>query len=102
MIGLELTGRQRRRLMAAAHGLKPLVQVGKAGVTDGLIGVLDAALSDHELVKVRFIGHKDERTELSAAMAEGTRSHLVGIIGNTAVLYRESPDPAKRRISPGA
>jgi RNA-binding protein len=88
--------------MAAAHGLKPLIQVGKAGVTDGLIGALDAALSDHELVKVRFIGHKDERTELSAAMVERTRSHLVGIIGNTAVLYRESPDPAKRRISPGA
>jgi RNA-binding protein len=88
--------------MAAAHGLKPLIQVGKAGVTDGLIGALDAALSDHELVKVRFTGHKDERAELSAAMVERTRSHLVGIIGNTAVLYRESHDPAKRRISPGA
>ena len=102
MIGLELTGRQRRRLMAAAHGLKPLVQVGKAGATNGLIGTLDAALSDHELVKVRFTGHKDEKTELSAAMVERTQSHLVGIIGNTAVLYRESPDLAKRRISPGA
>jgi RNA-binding protein len=99
---LELTGRQRRRLMATAHGLKPLVQVGKAGATDGLIGALDAALLDHELVKVRFTGHKEERTKLSAVMAERTRSHLVGIIGNTAVLYRESPDPAKRKISPGA
>ena len=99
---MALTGRQRRRLIAAAHSLKPLVQVGKAGVTEGLIGALDAALSDHELVKVRFTGHKEERTELSSAMAERTRSHLVGIIGNTAVLYRESPDPAKRRISFGA
>jgi RNA-binding protein len=99
---LALKGRQRRRLMAAAHGLKPLVQIGKAGVTDGLISALDAALSDHELVKVRFTRHKEERTELSAAMAERTGSHLVGIIGNTAVLYRESPDPAKRRISPGS
>jgi len=98
----ELTGTQRRQLKRIAHRLKPLVQVGKAGVTDGLIGALDAALSDHELVKVRFTGHKDERTELSAALAERTRSHLVGIIGNTAMLYKESPDPAKRRISPGA
>ena len=87
--------------MAAAHDLKPLVQVGKAGVTNGLIGALEAALSDHELVKIRFTGHKEERTELSAAIADRTRSQLVGIIGNTAVLYRQSPDPAKRKIRPG-
>lgn len=96
----ELSGKERRRLRGLAHGLKPLVHVGKNGVTEGVIDDADRALRDHELVKIRFIHHKEQRKELSQKIAEETRSAVVDTIGNTLVLYRESPDPKKRKIRP--
>lgn len=93
-----LTGRQRRRLRVLAHHLKPLVNVGKNGVTDRLTDAVDNALADHELIKVRFREYKEERKELSTALANRTQSDLVDVIGNVAILYRRSPDPKKRKI----
>jgi RNA-binding protein len=94
----QLTGKERRRLRSLAHGLKPLVHVGKNGVTEGVIDDADRALRDHELVKIRFLNYKEQRKELSEIIAGETRSGIVEIIGNTLLLYRESPDPAKRKI----
>jgi RNA-binding protein len=96
----QLTGKERRRLRGLAHGLKPLVHVGKNGVTKGVIDDADRALRDHELVKIRFLNYKEQRKELSETIAGETRSGIVEIIGNTLILYRESPDPAKRKIRP--
>ena len=96
----ELSGKERRHLRGLAHGLKPLVHVGKNGVTEGVIDDTDRALRDHELVKIRFLDYKDQRQELSQTIAEETRSGIVEIIGNALILYRESPDPAKRKIRP--
>jgi RNA-binding protein len=93
-----LTGSERARLRAMAHGLKPLVQVGREGVTETQIENIDRALEDHELIKVRFLGRKEEKRELSGEISERTGSELVGLIGNVAILYRESLDPSKRRI----
>jgi RNA-binding protein len=95
----QLTGPQRRQLKGLAHDLRPLIQIGKAGATEGLVEALDKALSDHELVKVRFLEHKTERKEISRAIAEKTRSQLVGLIGNVAIFYRENKDPSKRKVS---
>ena len=55
----QLTGKERRRLRGLAHGLKPLVHVGRNGVTDGVIDDADRALRDHELVKIRFLGENE-------------------------------------------
>lgn len=95
----ELTGTQRRQLKRIAHRLKPIVQVGKGGVTESLTGAVDRALADHELIKVRFREYKESRRELSEILAERTRSELVDFIGNVSILYRRSPDPSKRKIS---
>ena len=95
----QLTGPQRRQLKGLAHDLKPIIQIGRAGATEGLVEALDKALSDHELVKVRFLEHKKERKEISRAMAEKTRSHLVDLIGNVAILYRENKDSSKRNAN---
>jgi len=94
----QLTGKERRRLMGLAHGLKPLVHVGKNGVTEGVIDDTDRALNDHELVKIKFLNYKEQRKELSETLAERTGSEIVDIIGNVAILYKQSPDPEKRLI----
>ena len=93
-----LKGSEKKYLRGLAHGLKPLVQVGKKGVTGEVITSVDLALGDHELIKVRFLEFKEEKKALSETIAEKTGSELAGLIGNVAVFFRQHPDPAKRKI----
>lgn len=80
-----------RRLKAAAQRLEPVVRIGKNGITEGTLKGLDQALSDHELVKVKFSDLKDQKKVLAPQLADQTQSTLVTLIGNVAVLYRKKP-----------
>lgn len=93
-----LTSSQRKSLRSQAHHLKPLVLVGKQGLTDTLVKSVDLNLDAHELIKVRFNEHKDEKKEIAAAIAERTESQLAGLIGHVAILYRQHKEPEKRKI----
>jgi RNA-binding protein len=95
----DLSGTQRKYLRGLSHGLAPIVQVGKGGVSEALAARVDAALEEHELIKVRFLEFKKDRKPLSAELARRTRSHLAGVIGNVAVLYREAREPERRRVT---
>ena len=94
----QLTSAQRTRLKSLAHHLDPVVIVGKQGVTDNVIDAAQASLAAHELIKVRFNDFKEEKKTLAPEIAARSEAHLVGIIGHVAILYKEHPDPEKRRI----
>ena len=94
----KLKGSQRKCLRSQAHHLKPLVIIGSRGVTDQLIGSVDLALKDHELIKIKFGEFKEEKKEISEEIAQATKSELVGLIGNIAIFYRQNPEPEKRKI----
>lgn len=89
---MELTSKKRIELRARAHELNPVAQIGKLGVTPESITHIDKALSDHELIKVKFIGFKNTRSELSSDIANATSSTLIDIIGNVAIFYRKNPE----------
>jgi RNA-binding protein len=74
------------------------LHLGKAGVTDAFVASIEQALSDHELIKLKFAAFKDTRKTLAEEIATRTNSELVGIVGHVAVFYRAHPDPAKRRV----
>jgi RNA-binding protein len=95
---MELAGYQRRALRAAAHGLQPLVHVGKDGLADNVLESVREALAAHELIKVRFVDDKERRRELAAELAEAVDAALAGVVGHIAILYRPHPEEAKRRI----
>jgi RNA-binding protein len=95
----ELKSSQRSHLKGLAHGLKPTAQMGKNGLTEAVVQTISRALDDHELIKVKFLSHKEEREELSRLLAERTGSELVTVIGNIAILYRQAPEPGKRQIT---
>ncbi len=92
----ELAGFQRRFLRARANPLKPLVRVGEGGLSEGVIGAVDAALADHELIKVRLQEPEDKRAT-ALSLASSTGSALCGVVGHTVILYR--PDPEEPRIA---
>jgi RNA-binding protein len=88
-----LTGKQRRHLRGLGHDLKPIVQVGKGGVDDGLVAAVVQALDDHELVKIK-VGEaaKLDRHDAAEAIAHRTRSEVAQVLGNTVLLYRAHPE----------
>jgi RNA-binding protein len=88
-----LNGKQRRFLRGLGHHLEAVVQVGKDGLSEGLIGALDVALQQHELVKIKLgesVG--GERRVLAQALAEAGASELVQVLGRTVLLYRRRAD----------
>ncbi len=95
---VSLKGSQRKYLRSQAHHLKPLVIIGAKGVTDQLLGSVDLALTDHELIKVKYGEFKEAKKEISDEIAKATKSELVGLIGNIAIFYRQNPKPEKRKI----
>ena len=88
-----LSGKQRRHLRALGHALRPIVQVGRDGLDDGLVAAVDRALTDHELVKVKLGEGADlDRHEAAADLAARTHSEVAQVLGHTVLLYRPHPD----------
>ena len=84
-----LSGKQKHYLRGLGHHLDPVVHVGKEGISEGLIGAVDAALNQHELIKVRLAESiADDRYTVAGALAEATTSELAQVIGRTMLLYR--------------
>ena len=84
-----LTGAQKRALKSRAQLLEAVIRIGQSGVTDALLQSLDNALSQHELVKVRFADFKEERKSIAPQLAERTSSALIQQVGNVAVFFRK-------------
>jgi len=87
-----MTSKFRAQLRSQAQTISPVVMVGHEGITEGVVSALDAALTDHELVKVRFQDFKEMVRDLSTELAGKTRSTLVSTTGFTAVFYRKNPE----------
>lgn len=94
---IELTSKQRKILEKAAHDLQPVVIVGGAGVTEGVVKMVDTSLACHELIKIKFNEYKEERHELTSDICNETNATLVRIIGNVAILYREAEKEDDRK-----
>jgi RNA-binding protein len=88
-----LSGKQRHHLRALGHELRPIVQIGKGGIDDGVIAAVDQALIDHELVKIKVGDSAEiERDKAADELASRTRSEVAQILGNMLLLYRANPD----------
>lgn len=94
----QLTSTELKKLRGLAHHLNPVVWIGQQGVTDALVKSTAEALLAHELIKVKFVDHKDECDVLAEDLATKTQSALAGVIGHIAILYKEQPEEGKRRI----
>lgn len=91
---MPLTPEQKKQYKSIGHHLKPVLIVADNGLTDGVIAELDRALSDHELIKVKFnILDREERVASIAALCKAGRADLVQSIGKMALVYRKNAQP---------
>jgi RNA-binding protein len=83
-----LTNADKRALKARAQKLEPIVKLGHAGLSEAFLASMDAALTTHELVKMKFTDFKEEKKTLAPQIAERTGSTLLMQVGHVAVFFR--------------
>ena len=93
---MELDSRQRQHLKGLAHHLKPVVHVGKDGITKALLSQIETALLTHELIKVK-LGESAplDRKQAVAELPARTGAAFVQNVGRVLVLYRPHPEEPK-------
>ena len=89
---------QRKKLKALAHHLKPVVNIGKEGVSDGVIYSISEKLEKNELIKIKFSHHKDQKSKISDKILNATNAIKVSIIGNILIIYKKSENQKNRHI----
>jgi RNA-binding protein len=99
---MALSEKQKKHLRRLAHPLNPVVMLGNAGLTEGVVNELDRALTDHELVKVSArVGERAAREAALATLAARTMSELVLRVGHVGVFYRPRKELPKILIPDG-
>lgn len=94
-----ITSKQRAYLRSMAHGIQPIFQIGKGGVTDEIIKQLANAIEARELIKVHilesaFLDTRDTCNEI----AETLGAEPVQAIGSKFVLYKQAENVKNRKI----
>jgi RNA-binding protein len=66
-----------------------------------LFSSLDDALTAHELIKIKYIDfkEKEKKTEIAEIIENTHNCEMVGMIGHTAIFYRQHPEEEKRKIT---
>ncbi len=87
-----LTPKQRQFLKAEAHHLRPVVHIGKAGVTEALAQELDVMLESLELMKLKLNQNtfEDLETAVEALTRKIAGLEHVWTIGRTVLVFRPS------------
>ncbi len=69
-----------------------IMQVGKSGITEGVVGETKRLLKKHRYMKVRLlhssIGEEDSKRSVFEMLCERTGARLIGVRGNTAVIFK--------------
>lgn len=96
---MPLKAAQKKNLRGQAHHLKPLVTVADKGLSVSVVAEIERALNDHELIKVKLRGEREQRKTWAHSIAKRCKAELVQTIGQVACFYRKNPD--KPLINPG-
>ena len=95
---MALSNDKKKHLRQIGHLLKPVLTIGENGLSDTVLGELNRALEDHELIKVKL--RTDDKDSMRAELLKAGNAELVQAIGSTALVYRpaKKPDPKLSNI----
>lgn len=90
---MKLSNKQKQYLKGLAHSLKPVVQLGGNGLTEGVLAEIDNALSHHELIKVKVpTDDRDEKALIMDAIIRETEAIKLQVIGHVLIMFRQSEE----------
>ena len=88
-----MNGKLKKKLRTIGHGLKAVVTIAGNGLSKSVLAELNRALDDHELIKLKIVGGKAERSEVISSLKEVPDTVIVQIVGGMALIYRASREP---------
>jgi RNA-binding protein len=90
---MTLSNKQNQYLKGLAHALKPVVQLGNNGLTEGVLAEIDGAIKYHELIKVKVpTDDKEEKVLIMDAIVRETGAVKVQAVGHVLVLFKASDE----------
>ncbi len=91
-----MTGKQKRHLRTMAHFLKPVVNLGKHGLSPETRNEIDTQLLEHELIKLKVLDSCPiSKKECADLLTHANSLEIVQIIGKTLTLYCTHPEEPK-------
>ena len=94
-----MTGKQKRHLRALAHPLKPLVNLGKQGLSLETRREIESQLLDHELIKCKVLDSCPlSKKECAEEISKQTEIEVIQVIGKTLVLFSPLLEDSKIRF----
>mgnify|MGYP000913742299 CR=1 FL=1 len=95
MLG-KLSANDKRTLKSIGMTMGDDCHLGKAGLSDSFLKVVNDLLDRKELIKLRFDDVQGAgRKELAQELAEILQAHCVAVVGRTALYYRPNPTLAR-------
>jgi RNA-binding protein len=79
------------QLKNEATKIKPIINVGKNGITDSVVEEIKKQVKANRLVKIKMLKTSAEGEDIKTSaekLAEATKTTLVDVRGSTVVLYR--------------
>ena len=94
-----MTGKQKRYLRALAHPLKPLVNLGKHGLSPENKREIETLLLGHELIKLKVLDSCPlSKKECANAVSRIKDLEVVQVIGKTLILFNPHPDSPEIKL----
>ncbi len=93
-----LTPGGKKALRAQAHHLDPVVMIGEAGLSAGVLVEIERALAAHQLIKIRIFGDdRDQRSAILQSITHQFGCAPVQMIGKLLVVWRPAAEKAPPR-----
>ena len=92
-----MTGKERAQFRAQANSLEPEFQIGKGGISDGVVKQTLDAFNTKELIKVKVLleSSPEAPRETADKLAAATGCEVIQIIGGVIVLYKKNESLAE-------
>ena len=91
-----MTGKQKRYLRARAHPLRPVVNLGKHGLSQETRREIEVQLHERELIKLKVLDNCPlTKKECAEELSRAKSLEVVQVIGKTLVLYCPHSDEPK-------
>jgi RNA-binding protein len=90
---MTLSNKQIQHLKGLAHSIKPVVQLGNNGLTEGVLAEIESAIKHHELIKIKIpTDDKEEKSLIMDAIIRETGATKLQSIGHVLVLFKQSDE----------
>ena len=86
-----ITSKQRAKLKSISHNIKPIINIGKNGISDNLMIQINDLLEAREIIKIKILSNNlDKSKNLINSIIKETNSEFIQFLGNIITIYRKS------------